>query len=239
MSLQQIALLLLALAALSVLWWMRRRAALKRREGIGADPDRIDTLVGWPPQATRVLSTVERQVLSTLVRALPEYTILAQVPLSRFLRVPKRHSYADWLRRLGYQCADFIVCDLDSQVLAVVEIQGPTGQANDRTRRRLERMARSLKAAKVPLHIWTEGRLPSADAARDAIAPRRPAAPVSAPPAALPSVPTTPPLLQPAGNPFENSDRDSGHDERIEPLEPPPSTWFDDLDSAPAPLRKP
>jgi len=40
-------------------------------------------------------------------------------------------------------------------------------------------------------------------------------------------------------SPFDDGNRDSTQDERIELLEPPPSTWFDDLDSEPVPLRKP
>ena len=113
--------LLVVLAALVVLWWLRRREPGKVRD-VEAQ-DRIDTLTGWPPQATRVMTTPERIAFGTLVRALPEYMILAQVPLSRFLSVPKRNSYADWLRRLGYQSVDFVVCDMTSQVIGVIEIQ--------------------------------------------------------------------------------------------------------------------
>ena len=60
--------------------------------------DRIDTLIGWPPEATRILRTPERLAYSTLKLALPGYMILAQVPLARFLNVPKRNSYAEWMR---------------------------------------------------------------------------------------------------------------------------------------------
>ncbi len=41
-----------------------------------------------------------------------------------------------------------------------------------------------------------------------------------------------------AVNPFDEMDRDSTHDEFIELLEPPPSTWYDELDSGPTPLKK-
>ena len=238
--------LLLGLFVLLLFWWLRRRAAASRDDG--ADPDRIDTLIGWPPQATRVLTRSERLAFALLVQSVPELNILAQVPLSRFLRVPKRHSYADWLRRLGHQCADFVVCDTDFQVLAVVELEAETEPANDRVRQRLERMSRAMKAAKIPLLVWAEGRLPSVDAVRKAIDPAPPAAP--APPGPSPRaaaaaspvpVPTTTAAAAApkAASPFEDSGRDSTQDERIEPLEPPPSTWFDDLDSAPTPLRKP
>ena len=238
--------LLLGLFVLLLFWWLRRRAAASR--GDGADPDRIDTLIGWPPQATRVLTRSERLAFALLVQSVPEHNILAQVPLSRFLRVPKRHSYADWLRRLGHQCADFVVCDSDFQVLAVVELEAEAGPANDRVRRRLERMSRAMKAAKIPLLVWAEGRMPSVEAVRKAINPVPPAA-LAAPTvssgdtsaaSAAPAPATTAAAAAPkAASPFEDSSRDSTQDERIEPLEPPPSTWFDDLDSAPTPLRKP
>ena len=238
--------LLLGLFVLLFFWWLRQRAAASRDEG--ADPERVDTLIGWPPQSTRVLTRAERLAFALLVQSVPEHNILAQVPLSRFLRVPKRHSYADWLRRLGHQCADFVICDSDFQVLAVVELQAEAGQANDRVRRRLERMSRSLRAAKIPLQLWTEGSLPSVDAVRRAInpaSPTAPPAPVTSPGNATAAVPVPVPATTPvakapkAASPFEDSGRDSTQDEHIEPLEPPTSTWFDDLDSGPTPLRKP
>jgi Protein of unknown function (DUF2726) len=242
MSTLQITLVLLVAALVSAWWWLRRRDAVVEEK----EAERIDTLTGWPPQATRVLTTQERIAFGTLVRALPEYMILAQVPLARFVNVPKRNSYADWLRRLGYQCADFVVCDMAAQVIAVVEVQNP--QPSERARKRLKRMARTLKAAKIPLLTWTENNLPSADAARDAILPRPVAAPVAATrPATAPDAEAVAPAatmaataagLAPNANPFDESNRDSTQDELIELLEPPPSTWFDDLDSDPMPLRK-
>jgi Protein of unknown function (DUF2726) len=242
MSTLQITLVLLVAALLSAWWWLRRRDSVVEEK----EAERIDTLTGWPPQATRVLTTQERIAFGTLVRALPEYMILAQVPLARFVNVPKRNSYADWLRRLGYQCADFVVCDMAAQVIAVVEVQNP--QPSERARKRLKRMARTLKAAKLPLLTWTENNLPSADAARDAILPRPVATPVGAmrpgtatdAEAAAPAatMAATAAGLAPNANPFDESNRDSTQDELIELLEPPPSTWFDDLDSDPMPLRK-
>ncbi len=240
--------LLLAACALGLLGWLVRRSRRGRADGPGGD--RIDTLIGWPPQATRVLSLAERQAFSVLARALPDCIVLAQVPMSRFLKVPRRNSYADWLRRLGNQCVDFVVCDMHAQVLAVVELRAPAVLAADRAERRLARMARSLKAAKVPLHVWTEGSLPSAEAAREAITPRpvNPPATVSAGSTAAAAAAATPAIgaSAPAGrptaaavNPFEDTGRDSMQDERIELMEPPPSTWFDDIDSESMPLRKP
>ena len=223
-------------------WWRKRRDASAQAAEL---EDRIDTLIGWPPQATRVLNHPERAAFALLLRALPDYMVLAQVPLSRFLSVPKRHSYADWLRRLGYQCVDFAVCDMNAQVVAVIELQPPPARASERSRKRLSRMTRSLKAAKIPLQVWSEQALPTAESVRELIVPRLPiqAPPTPLTPPGVPGLAVAAPAVvpaRPAGlNPFDDSVRDSTQDEHIVLLEPPPSTWFDDMDSEPVPLAKP
>jgi Protein of unknown function (DUF2726) len=235
MTTLQIALVVLAVALLLGWLWLRRRGSEASAEA-SAPSERIDTLIGWPPQATRVLTSRERVAFSTLVRALPEYMVLAQVPMARFLSVPKRHSYADWLRRVGYQCVDFAVCDMAAQVIAVVELQDEKAQPSERARKRTARMLRSLQAANIPLLVWRNDALPSTAAARAAILPKPPAISAainSTNPKAAPVVP-----IAAGPNPFDEMDRDSTQDEMIELLEPPPSTWFDDLDSDLAPLAK-
>jgi hypothetical protein len=232
MSTLQIALVGLVVVLLLAWLWLRRRGS--EAESTKKAADRIDTLIGWPPQATRVLSKPELSTLATLVQALPEYIVLAQVPLSRFINVPKRNSYADWLRRVGYQCVDFLICDMSAQVVAVVELQ-PL-QVSERSRKRHERIARTLKAAQIPFHTWRETGLPSIPVAREALLPRLAATPTTIPAKPASAAPAAPAAA--AGNPFEDTDRDSTNDETIELLEPPPSTWFDDLDSDAVPLSK-
>lgn len=237
MSILQIALGLVVAILLAAWWWTQRRSAAPTK----AQEDRIDTLTGWPPQATRVLTTRERLAFGTLVQALPEYMILAQVPLARFLSVPKRNSYADWLRRLGYQCVDFAICDMAAQVIAVVELQPAGGLPSESARKRAKRMARTLKAAGIPLLVWPEASLPSVAAAREALLPKVvPVVAAVAPRDPTPVANTVPVAAGAKGrfNPFDDTGRDSAQDEKIELLEPPPSTWFDDLDSGPAELHK-
>jgi len=227
-------------ALLGLWWWIRQREAGNTRR---SSQDRLDTLTGWPPQPTRLLTTSQRLAYSTLTRALPGHMVLAQVPLARFLKVPARHSYGEWLRRMGNQCGDLVVCDMATQVIAVVEVQAPAGIATERARRRLNRMARVLKAAGIPLHVWTENALPSVDTARELLLPRQTPAPVATGPlseeqrnakAVLSSrIPT---VTSPA--PLDLPERDPSADEFIELREPPPSTWFDEFDSGPTPLQK-
>jgi hypothetical protein len=212
-------------------WWLRQR-----RPSGGAtndDGDRLDTLAAWPPTATRVLTSAERLGYGVLVRAMPGHMVLAQVPLARFLKVPTRHSYSEWLRRLGSQCADLVVCDMASEVIAIVTIQPPADRVSERARKRQLRMARVLKKAGIPLHVWTDAALPSPEAAREMILPKvAPATELApaAPPPRTQERPTRP-------TPFDDSQRDSAQDEMIEVREPPPSTWFDEFNSGPAPLQ--
>jgi Protein of unknown function (DUF2726) len=218
------------LVALLALGWSRRQRS-------GSADERLDTVAAWPPSGIRILSSQERLAFATLKNALPEYTILAQVPLARFLKVPKRQSYSEWLRRLGHQCADLVVCDPSTEVIAVVDIQPPAAQMSERSLKRHKRIERALQAAGIRLYIWTENALPSTGAARAMVLPK-PAVVDAA--AATPAAPAAAPDTEapPAPNPFDDDARDSAHDERIEMREPPPSTWFDEFDTAPMPLDK-
>lgn len=121
--------------------------------------DGLDTVAGWPPQATRVLTVAERNAYDLLSRALPGYMVFAQLPLSRFIKVPTRYSYAQWLRRVGNHCVDLVVADPLSRVIAVIEVRGLN--APDKSLRRHERVTRVLDTVGIPLHEWIEGELPS------------------------------------------------------------------------------
>lgn len=235
--------------ALPLVWWLARRGGTPQRPD--QPSERLDTLAAWPPETMRILRSSERLAFSTLKLALPGYMILAQVPIARFVTVPKRNSYAEWMRRIGNQCIDFVICDVTSQVVAVVEIRPPAEAISDKLRTRLERVARTLKAANIPLHVWNEERLPSIDAAREKILPDAPAVPanmarrpmaqalpelagletLAGPAAGAAAAPDTEPMaVEPAANPFADTDRDWTQSEVIEVREPNVTTWFDELD---------
>lgn len=233
---------LLVLAALGWVWWQKRAKpdeGYNNRRGAHNKVramEGLDTLMSWHPQATRVMTTSERKAYAALRAGLPEHIILAQVPLARFLKVPTRHSYSEWLRRVGVLCGDLVVCDSVSQVVAVVDIRVPEAQENDRTRQRHTRMDRVLKVAEIPLHVWREDAIPNATGARNAIlgmpvdspavvapAPAATARPVAVAPSRAPAVDRIPAAAV-------------VDDDGMEQRDPPPSTWFDELDTAPAPL---
>ena len=206
----------------------------QRRPSAAREPssrrEALDTVQDWPPQATRVLTVAERRAHELLRTALPGMLVLAQVPLSRFLHVPTRHSYVDWMQRVGGLSADLLVCNADSRVLAVIDIRGPA--QTERSSRRHERMARVLKAAGIEVLVWGEEQLPTASQLRAVLGgvlarsagsgvEDAPAKPRASQPMPLIPVAEIEELLQ-------HGDA-AAQDARYEPV---PSGFYDELDAA-------
>ena len=195
--------------------------------------DDIDTVIAWPPEVTRLLTAGERGAHEVLQKALPECMMFAQVPLARFIKVPRRHSYAEWLTRVGHLCADLVICDRSTLVIGVVLLT--SARSSERAERRRSRMTRVLKSAGVKVFLWREESLPSPDLARDQITQRIgdiDEAGARRPEIVEPKVPSRPtpgsiPVPEVLNIPFDDEPR----------REPPPSTWFDDLDSGRVPLE--
>ncbi|MBK7062839.1 MAG: DUF2726 domain-containing protein [Rubrivivax sp.] len=222
--------LVTAAALLLTLFLVRRRGRHGPGRGVR---EALDTVQDWPPEPARVMTVQERHSYELLRRALPGYMVLAQVPLSRFVRVPTRHSYTEWLQRVGSLSADLLVCDTGSRVLAVIDVRSTEETA--RSRRRHERLARVLRAAGMRVHVWREGQLPSPAEVRTALAhdlvrgsgPMQPVATSSRPMPLIP-IPEMQELDAMLAEGDLAADRDAGH-------EPVPSAFFDDFeDSAPA-----
>jgi Protein of unknown function (DUF2726) len=153
------------------------------------------------------------------------------VPLSRFLRVPTRHSYTDWLQRVGSLSADLLLCDSGSRVLAVIDIRSP--QETDRSRRRHERLARVLKAAGIRVYTWREGELPTLADIRNGIsadlAPPEPVANRATPSKPMPLIPVAD--IEEVLADGDLASYDAG-------MEPVPSGFYEDLDSVRGQLSK-
>jgi hypothetical protein len=219
------------LTVLLLLAWLvlRRRAA--RRAQAPPDRDALDTVADWPPEAARVLSITERQAFELLKRAMPGYLVLGQVPLSRFLRVPARHSYATWLQRVGSLSADLLICDSGSRVLAVIDIRAANESV--RSRRRHERMARVLRAARIRVHEWREGELPSVAEVRQAMAHvLQPAGPgLASQPGGSRPMPLIPlPDIEEALSDGDRAAAEAAFDQAQEPV---PSSFYEDNEPAP------
>ncbi len=150
-------LLISTLLLLSVLWSRRREAGAQRA---AKRVEFLDTVVAWPPQAVRVMTLPERQSFELLRRAVPRnHMVLAQVPLSRFISVPTANPHIQWLNRAGRLSVDLLVCDSSSRVVAAIEVR--TTDESKRSLHRHERLAKVLKAANVPVHVWQDAALPT------------------------------------------------------------------------------
>jgi hypothetical protein len=217
-----------SLLLLLTLLFMRVR---QRQGGRGhAASEALDTVAAWPPEPVRVLSIAERQAHELLKRAMPGYLVLAQVPLARFIRVPARRSYGEWLQRVGSLSADLLLCDAGSKVLAVIDVRA--AQETERSRKRHERMGRVLKAAGIQVLVWREGELPSPSHVRSAMA-----ALIGAPSQGTQSTPSRPMPLIPVADIAEvlaDGDRAALEADLDASMEPVPSGFFDDFQEAPS-----
>jgi Protein of unknown function (DUF2726) len=183
-------------------------------------------VIDWPPQSVRVLTVAERESYDLLRKSLPGFMVLAQVPLARFVRVPTRHSYNDWMQRVGNISADLLLCDSGSRVLAVVDVR--SADETERARRRHDRMARVLKAAGIKVYTWRENALPTATQVRALVgaelarnAGLKPVATSSKP---MPLIPVA--EIEEILAEGDDAQYDAG-------MEPVPSGFFDDMETAP------
>ncbi len=86
----------------------------------------------WPFYSKKPLSQPEQVLYFRLVQALPAHIILAQVQLSRLLGVKKGNNYQAWFNRINRMSVDFVVCNKDSSIVAVIELDDATHQKEDR-----------------------------------------------------------------------------------------------------------
>jgi hypothetical protein len=206
----------LAAFLLALIWWLQKPPR-RIHHNSGRVLDAVDTVIGWPPEVSRVLTHRHRRAYEVLHRALPEHVILAQVPVARFIRVPARLSYAEWLRRVGHVCVDLLVCDRSSHVVAVVEVRETGRRPSDRARKREGRLERVLLAAKVPLQVWDEAWMPDPATVRRTLL-TEPDAPMDV------GASTIPMGLVPEA--LEISELD---DSVLPGFDPPRTTWFDEV----------
>ncbi len=220
------------LLTLGLFAWRGRNSARRAKPRAKARPETLDTVAGWPPEAARVMTTHEREAYELIRRALPGFIVLAQVPLSRFVRVPPRHSYSDWMQRVGQLSADLLICDSASRVLAVVDIR--SAAETDRAKRRHERLARVLRAAGIRVHTWQDATLPSISEVRASIGGSLSGAPASAAQAVQAAAAEERRGTSSGASPLipvaEIAEILAEGDEMDHSMEPVPSAFFDDME---------
>ncbi len=115
----------------------------------------------WPFSRQRPLSRVEQVLFHRLVRTLPEQIVLAQVPLSRIVRVRKGHPWREWQNRISQKSVDYLICERDFSIVAAIELDDASHREPARARADAVKN-RALAAARIPLLRWRATDLPDA-----------------------------------------------------------------------------
>ncbi len=99
---------------------------LRARMGSIADLER------FPFERTAPLSPPEQVLYWRLRKIMPEQIVLAQVALSRIVRVQKGHDFRRWLNRINRMTVDFLVCLADGTIVAAIELDDASHDVDDR-----------------------------------------------------------------------------------------------------------
>jgi Protein of unknown function (DUF2726) len=157
---------LIGIAVVLLVLGVLAKVLLGRRSGMPAVE--VDTVAG-SPTTTRPLNSAERKAWRLLHRATPpNYILMPQVAIARFVKVSHRTSYRAWYDKIGHRCVDFLICDAEGEVVVVIELDEKNGGSAGYSKV-VDRKARVMTAAQIPVIHWNSADLPSATAAREQI----------------------------------------------------------------------
>jgi hypothetical protein len=131
--------------------------------GMGAKPREPER---YPFESRAALTDREQVLYWRLRKALPDQIILAQVGLSRILRVQAGHNFRGWLDRINRMTIDFLVCRADATIVAAIELEELSTAPGDRAAVE-ETKAKALASAGIKLLRFRE--LPTEDEIRAAL----------------------------------------------------------------------
>ncbi len=113
----------------------------------------------WPFYARKTLSRPEQVLYFRLTKVLPDHIVLAQVHFSRLLGVKKGSNYQAWSNRINRLSADFVVCNKDSSVVAVIELDDASHGREDHKATDAKK-DKALSSAGVRIVRWQAKALP-------------------------------------------------------------------------------
>ncbi|MFC7421353.1 DUF2726 domain-containing protein [Iodobacter arcticus] len=124
----------------------------------------------WPFYAKNPLTTAEQQLYFRLLQAMPGYIVLAQVPLSCLLGLKKGNNDRSWFNRINRMSADFVVCNKDSSIVAVIELEDATHQRPDHLLNDAKK-DKALSSAGIRVIRWQAKAMPDEAEIRAALRP--------------------------------------------------------------------
>jgi very-short-patch-repair endonuclease len=122
----------------------------------------------WPMSSVPVLTQREQPLFWRLQKALPDHVVLAQVQLSRMMRVKRTDKWRTWQNKIERKSADFVVCNKDFSVAAVIELDDSSHDRPDRRKSDADKDA-ALGGAGIRIIRWRS--LPSDADIRAAVVP--------------------------------------------------------------------
>lgn len=122
----------------------------------------------WPLEPRRPLSVVEQKLYWRLVQALPDHPVLAQVQLSRMMAVKRVPKAQAWRNKIDRKSADFVVCNKDFSVAAVIELDDSSHDRSDRRKADADKDA-ALSAAGIRVIRWNVKAMPDLQTIQQAI----------------------------------------------------------------------
>ncbi|MEO8417678.1 MAG: DUF2726 domain-containing protein [Methylophilaceae bacterium] len=127
----------------------------------------LDTLIN-PYFSKKPLTDTEAGFYQILAQAVPEYIVLAQVQLSRFIGVDiprRRKDYLSWFNPIAQQSVDYLICRQDFSIVAAIELDDKSHIGLD-AEQRDEKKTKNLKAADITLIRWHATLMPSTEQIR-------------------------------------------------------------------------
>lgn len=114
----------------------------------------------WPLYPYYAMTRNEQALYWHLVKALPDYIVLAQVQASRVIRVKKGENQQSYLNRFNRMSYDFLICHKNSYPLAVIELDDGSHQQAKRIESD-NRKNKVLADAGIPLLRWEKNTIPN------------------------------------------------------------------------------
>ncbi|NGY05807.1 DUF2726 domain-containing protein [Solimonas terrae] len=128
---------------------------------------KLDTSGAWPLQRRDLMQRSEAVLFHRFSEALPDHVILAQVAMQSFLKVRQGERQAQaWQWKFDKKYVDFVICDQNFAIIAVVELDGASHRDEKQAERDRDK-SRALSAAGIRLVRLEPERLPSGQAIRE------------------------------------------------------------------------
>lgn len=106
----------------------------------------------------RPLTQPEQTMYWKLIKALPEYVVLAQVSFSGFIYAKNGRPKENYIKfnKIKQKRADFLICDKSFKIIAAIEVDD-----SSHDKEKDERRDKALIEAGIPTIRWNVGNLPT------------------------------------------------------------------------------